>query len=103
MVTPRKAESESEMYLHQELVNSRLLHDISNELISEQNIDALYAKIIDAAARLMRSRYASMQMLHQEQDGALELQLLGHRGSFRRRWNSGIVCGSIRRAAAALP
>lgn len=36
--------SESEMQLQQELANSRLLHEISKELIGEQNIDVLYGK-----------------------------------------------------------
>lgn len=76
----RKATSESKANAQHELANSRLLHDISNELIGEQNIDALYVKLVDAAALLMRSQFASMQALHQVPNGGSELQLLAHRG-----------------------
>jgi PAS domain S-box-containing protein len=69
---------ESELRLQQELADSRLLHEISNELIGEQHIDALYSKIIDAAARLMRSQHSSMQMLLEDSDKGPQLQLLGH-------------------------
>jgi len=86
----------------QELFKSRLLHAISNELIGEQNIDSLYGKIIDAAARLMDSQFASMQMLATGHDGMPELRLLGHRGFIpeaaehwaRVRMDSATICGA---------
>jgi CheY-like chemotaxis protein len=71
---------ENEMRPQQDLANSRLLHDISNELIGEQNIAALYGKIAAAGARLMRAPCASIQILLAEQGSVVELQLLGHRG-----------------------
>ena len=58
-------------------IASRRLQEISAELIHEQNIEALYGKIVDAAVAIMRSDSASMQMLYPERD---ELRLLAHRG-----------------------
>jgi signal transduction histidine kinase/ActR/RegA family two-component response regulator len=74
------ARQESAALLQQELADSRLLHDISIELIGEQNMATLYGKIVGAAARLMRSPCATMQMLREERGGDAELQLLGYRG-----------------------
>jgi PAS domain S-box-containing protein len=71
---------EGERRLAQELENSRLLHDISNELICEQDISALYRKIVEAASRLMHSSYASMQELFTNHDGVSELKLLANKG-----------------------
>jgi len=71
---------ENERRRQQELADSRLLHDISIELIGEQDIALLYGKITSAAARLMDAPCATMQMLCEEQDGTAELQLLGHHG-----------------------
>jgi len=65
--------------LLQELADSQTLHDISNEMIGEQDEQALYERIIDAAARLMHSPFASMQVLDPGSGGS-ELRLLGHRG-----------------------
>lgn len=59
--------------------DARLLHAISIELITEGNGEALYEKIIDAAMSIMRSDFASMQMLHAERNGG-ELELLAFRG-----------------------
>ncbi|MGZ5198178.1 MAG: ATP-binding protein [Telluria sp.] len=66
--------------LQQDLADSRLLHEISNELISEQRIDTLYTKLIMAAARLMRGCGGSIQVLVPGQDGAPELDLLASCG-----------------------
>jgi hypothetical protein len=49
-----------------ELADIALLQAISAELIPESNIEALYEKIVDAAVAVMRSDYASMQMLFPE-------------------------------------
>ena len=60
-----------------------LLHSISVELIGEKDIQALYSKILDAAVAIMRSQFASMQMLHPERGpvgGLGELKLLSARG-----------------------
>ncbi|MBK4736615.1 sensor histidine kinase [Noviherbaspirillum pedocola] len=76
----RKTIRESEGRLAQELHNSRLLHDISNELICEQDITALHHKLVEAASSLMRSPCASMQELFTNPNGVGELKLLSHKG-----------------------
>ncbi|HUQ87987.1 MAG TPA: GAF domain-containing protein, partial [Vicinamibacterales bacterium] len=65
--------------LTQELADMQLLQELSSELIAEQRIDSLYDRVAAAAACLMRSDFASMQMLHAERNGG-ELRLLAHRG-----------------------
>ena len=55
-----------------ELADSRLLHDTSTSLIREGDINALYAKIVDAAVGIMRSDFGSLQVLEEAQ-GALRL------------------------------
>lgn len=65
----REGITETATRLQQELDDSRLLHEISNELIREQQIDALYGKIVDAATRLMRSQFATMQMVDMSEAG----------------------------------
>ena len=61
-----------------ELADTRLLQEISAQLITEGNGEELYYKIIDAAMAIMRSDFASMQMLHAERDD--ELELIAFRG-----------------------
>lgn len=63
-----------------ELADIALLQAISAELIPESNIEALYEKIVDAAVAVMRSDYASMQMLFPERGSGGELHLLAFRG-----------------------
>jgi signal transduction histidine kinase/ActR/RegA family two-component response regulator len=95
---------ESEARLQQDLADSRLLHDISNELIGEQNIDALYGKIVAAAARLMRAPCASIQILLEERGGVIELQQSGHRDRIpqpAKRWER-VQPGAASSAGAAL-
>jgi signal transduction histidine kinase len=101
------------MNLHAELRDTRLLQEISAQLIHEQNVAALYEKILDAAVAIMRSDFASMQMLYPERGKAGELLLLGFRGfdpDSARFWewvraDSGCTCGEAlrtgRRAIAA--
>ncbi|HEY4560921.1 MAG TPA: GAF domain-containing protein, partial [Lysobacter sp.] len=67
---------ERESQLAGELADARSLHEVSVELISEHDDEALYTKIIDTACAIMHSQFASLQMLH----GASRLQLLAHRG-----------------------
>jgi len=66
--------------LEDELADTKLLQSISAELLYEDNIQALYERIIDTAAQIMRSEYASMQMLHPERGDSGELQLLASKG-----------------------
>ncbi|WP_223962353.1 hybrid sensor histidine kinase/response regulator [Paraburkholderia sabiae] len=76
----RELERETQRRLQNDLAESRLLHEISNELIGEDQVDVLYGKIVDAAARLMHAPYASMRALRIRSDGTRGLDLLGHRG-----------------------
>ncbi len=66
-----------EAQLEADLVDANLLREISTHLIREDNVEALYEKILDAAVSIMQSDFASMQMLH---PGRGQLQLLGARG-----------------------
>jgi PAS domain S-box-containing protein len=70
----------SEAQLEAELADTKLLQGISAQLISEQNIESLYEKILDAAVAIMRSDYGSMQMLYPERGSGGELYLLAFRG-----------------------
>jgi hypothetical protein len=63
-----------------ELDATRQLQEISTELVHERGSEALYEKLIDAAISIMRSDFASMQMLHPERGTAGELRLLAFRG-----------------------
>src|SRR5690348_12788834 len=66
-----------------ELAETELLQRISAELIHEHDVHALYEKIVDAAVMIMRSEFASMQMLYPERGspgGRGELRLLAFRG-----------------------
>ena len=69
----QQALRESEERLAMKLADAKLLQSISAHLIQEDNVDALYEKIVEAACSLLRSDMASMQMLHPERN---ELELL---------------------------
>jgi GAF domain-containing protein len=76
-----EARRASEQDLAGELQAAQRLQEISAQLIEQDDIKALYEKILDAAVAIMRSDFASMQMLVPERcDGQGELLLLGHRG-----------------------
>jgi signal transduction histidine kinase len=66
--------------IESELVDTKLLQSVSVELLYEDNIQVLYERIIDTAARIMHSDFASMQALHPERGIHGELQLLAHKG-----------------------
>jgi len=66
--------------LEAELADLKLLQDVSSELISEQNIDALYQKLVNAAVGIMRSDFASMQMFYPERGARGALRLLASHG-----------------------
>lgn len=68
---------ESESNLEAELAATRQLQEISSALIHEGDTEALYRKIVDAAATIMGSDAASMQMLH---PGRSELRLIASKG-----------------------
>jgi signal transduction histidine kinase/ActR/RegA family two-component response regulator len=66
--------------LEAELADARLLHDISAAFVDEDQVDRLYQKLLDAAATVMRSEYASMQSYDRERGEDGWLRLLAHRG-----------------------
>ena len=61
----------------EELAGARHLQKISTELIQSNDTGELYEKILDAATVIMRSDFASIQMLDADRG---ELRLLGFRG-----------------------
>ena len=101
-ITDRKRAEEavarSQSLLEAELADTRLLQSVSAALVQENNIEALFETIIDAAKAVMRSDFASMQMLHRDRG---ELRLLAFRGfspQAARHWEwvrarSGSTCG----------
>ncbi|MDQ2843945.1 MAG: GAF domain-containing protein [Acidobacteriota bacterium] len=79
----QKAETalrESEERLSVELAATQQLQQTSTQLIREDNVEALYQQILDAAVAIMRSEFASIQMLYPERGPGGELGLLGYRG-----------------------
>jgi GAF domain-containing protein len=68
---------ETQRRLESELAATRQLHQISTQLIQASNPEALYEKILAAAATIMGSDFASLQMLCAERG---ELRLLAYRG-----------------------
>jgi PAS domain S-box-containing protein len=76
----QEALRESEARLTAELADIKLLQSISAQLIHEENVEALYDNIIDAAMALMQSDMASMQMLYPERETGGELHLVAFRG-----------------------
>ena len=71
---------QSDAQLETELADTKLLQSISSQLISEENTEGLYEKILDAAVAIMRSEYGSMQMLSPDRGSGGELRLLAFRG-----------------------
>lgn len=92
--------------LRAELADTRLLQEISSAFIDQANASSVYDKIIDAAMTIMRSDFASMQMLHAERGPKGELQLLAFRGfnsEAAKLWewvglDSGSICGQALRS-----
>jgi PAS domain S-box-containing protein len=75
-----RALQESKERLAIELADTRLLQGISSELIEQDQIENLYERITDAAVTIMRSDFASLQMLYPERGNGGELHLLAFRG-----------------------
>jgi PAS domain S-box-containing protein len=70
----------SERSLAAELDAAQRLHEVSTQLIQADDIEALYARILDTAAAILHSDFASLQMLHPEAGHGGALRLLGYRG-----------------------
>src|ERR1700753_443055 len=89
-----------------ELADARLLHRLSVELIQEDGTAGLYKKIVEGAVAIMRSQYASMQMLYPEPGTIGKLRLLASSGSSpeaEKFWewvyrHTGSSCGAALRA-----
>ncbi|MGH7055315.1 MAG: ATP-binding protein, partial [Stellaceae bacterium] len=104
---------ESEARLSAELAAMQQLQAISTQLIHDQGANALYEKLVEAAAVIMRSDFATMQVLHPERGSRGELRLLASHGLDAEsvkfwewvRADSGCTCGMVlhtgRRAIAS--
>jgi PAS domain S-box-containing protein len=80
-ITDLKQEQETrQAQLAAELADTKLLQDISAQLIQPGDEDALCAKILDAVAAIMRSDFATMQVIYPERGPKGELRLLASRG-----------------------
>jgi signal transduction histidine kinase len=99
--------SPSKEQLEAELADARLLHKLSIELIQEDGTAGLYKKIVEAAVAIMRSQYASMQMLYPDPGNIGKLRLLASSGfspEAEKFWewvyrNTGSSCGAALRAS----
>ena len=56
----------SEERLAADLAETKLLQSISSQLIQEDNIQAIYEQLLNAATAIMHSEMATMQMLFPE-------------------------------------
>jgi signal transduction histidine kinase len=70
----------SRSQLEAELTDTKRLQSISQEMIAEENMSALYESILDAAISIMRSDFGSMQMLYPDRGDGGELHLIAFRG-----------------------
>lgn len=92
--------------LEAELADARLLHRLSIQLIQEDGTAGLYKKIVEAAVAIMRSQYASMQMLYPDPGNIGKLRLLASSGfspEAEKFWqwvyrHTGSSCGAALRA-----
>lgn len=92
-ITSRK---QAEEMLRQSEADARLLQKLSAELVVQDDTATLYQEIADGASALMRSQFASMQMLHPANDDSGVLKLLAFRGftpQAAEHWNT--VAGGL--------
>jgi PAS domain S-box-containing protein len=102
----RKQTEEALRSSEAQLSDTKLLQGISTQLHLEQGVEGLYEKILDAAVAIMRSDFASMQMLYPERGKGGELRLLASRGfdaQARKAWewvgvDSECSCGVVLRS-----
>lgn len=91
--------------LEAELADAKLLHKLSIELIQEDGIAGLYEKIVKAAVTIMRSQYATIQMLYPHGDTIGKLRILACSGfttEAKKYWEwvyptTGSSCGEVLR------
>jgi PAS domain S-box-containing protein len=74
---------QSQKQLARELEDALLLQQTSAQLIHQDDTQTLYEKILDAAVGIMRSDFASIQMVYRERGHAGHLRLLAYRGYTR--------------------
>ena len=99
---------ESEHRLSEELADTKLLQELSAQLIGGHGSDALYDTLVEAATSIMDSPAASLQVLHREHGQGGALRLLASRGfsdEAVRFWKwvragSGTTCGEALRTGA---
>ena len=97
----RLERARGEEQLVNELSVTKKLQQISNHLIEEDNIQALYQAIVDVAMELMHADFASIQAVTREKE---ELFLLAHRNfneSSAKKWEY-VRVGSTTSCARAL-
>ena len=83
MLERRRAENalrESERRLSEELADTQLLQRLSAQLIEGHGSASLYETLVDAAKWIMRSQYATIQMLYPDRGAGGELCLIASRG-----------------------
>jgi signal transduction histidine kinase/ActR/RegA family two-component response regulator len=98
----------SEEALAAELADTRLLQELSAELVAEEDASALHEKIVDAALSIMRADFASFQIFDPERPPNGELRLIAVRGfspDAARRWewigrDARTPCGEALRTGA---
>lgn len=66
--------------LNDDLADSRALHDLSLHMLVEHDPAALYGRIVEAARKLLRSDFASLQMLSTGDGAPRNLELIAHSG-----------------------
>ncbi|WP_148661197.1 PAS domain S-box protein [Flavisolibacter tropicus] len=76
-IRAEEALQQSQTQLAEEMADTRQLQHTSSQLIDEDNIDALYDQILDAAIAIMDSDMGSIQLLSSEKN---ELLLLTYKG-----------------------
>jgi PAS domain S-box-containing protein len=67
-----------ETELAEELNASRMIQELSIEMVHEADVEGLYAKLVDVARTIMRSDFASMQQYFPHLGARGELKLIGH-------------------------
>jgi len=96
----------TQMRIESELADSRLLQDISTELITEKDEQGFRERLLDAAISIMHSDCASMQVVKEDGSGGTYLDLIAHRGFAQEaidRWQSVTpttltACGEVLRS-----
>ncbi|MEB3281110.1 MAG: PAS domain S-box protein [Lyngbya sp.] len=96
--TAEVALRDREALLAAELANTKLLQQISSQLITEDQIQLLYEQIIEAAITLMGSDMGSLQMLNPERNELRLLSWTGFHPASAEFWewvsvNSSSTCG----------